>query len=44
MFSPDKVDDYDVIYHPPCYGEKDYFENITVKSGFKAGKKLCRQI
>ena len=35
MFSLDKVDDSDVIYHPPGYGGKDYFENIRVKSGFK---------
>jgi len=36
VFSPDKVDDSDVIYRPPGhYGGKDEFENIRVKGGFK---------
>ena len=35
VFSPDKVDDSDVIYRPPSYGGKDEFENIRVKGGFK---------
>ena len=31
MFSPDEVDDSDVIYHPPSYGGK---ENIrALKTG-----------
>ena len=42
MFSPDYVDDSDVIYQPPShYGGKDEFENIRVKGGFKRiNKKL----
>jgi len=36
VFSPDKVDDADVIYRPTShYGGKDDFENIRVKGGFK---------
>ena len=36
VFSPDKVDDSDVIYRPPGHnGGKDEFENIRVKGGFK---------
>ena len=37
VFSPDKVDESDVIYHPPGghSGGRDEFENIRVKGGFK---------
>ena len=36
VFSPDYVDNSDVIYQPSSdYGGKDEFENIRVKGGFK---------